>query len=159
MKLARTEQKEAYAAEQIQQMEAYCETIAGAVKEETANKEEESVLCKKIKETEETAARAAEEAERLAGQDQVCEKLLDEKKNLEQKIHTLEETKKQLERTTAERTQIAAQVTQLRKEEENLQADIATTAEYLAERDGAALLQEKYHQKLETLENFCCISA
>ena len=103
VKLARTEQKEAYAAEQIQQMEAYCETIAGAVKEETANKEEESVLCKKIKETEETAARAAEEAERLAGQDQVCEKLLDEKKNLEQKIHTLEETKKQLERTTAER--------------------------------------------------------
>lgn len=153
VKLARTEQKEAYAAEQIQQMEAYCETIAGAVKEETANKEEESVLCKKIKETEETAARAAEEAERLAGQDQVCEKLLDEKKNLEQKIHTLEETKKQLERTTAERTQIAAQVTQLRKEEENLQADIATTAEHLAERDGAALLQEKYHQKLETLEN------
>ena len=125
VKLARTEQKEAYAAEQIQQMEAYCETIAGAVKEETANKEEESVLCKKIKETEETAARAAEEAERLAGQDQVCEKLLDEKKNLKQKIHTLEETKKQLERTTAERTQIAAQVTQLRKEEENLQADIA----------------------------------
>ena len=51
VKLARTEQKEAYAAEQIQQMEAYCETIAGAVKEETANKEEESVLCKKIKET------------------------------------------------------------------------------------------------------------
>ena len=48
VKLARTEQKEAYAAEQIQQMEAYCETIAGAVKEETANKEEESVLCKKI---------------------------------------------------------------------------------------------------------------
>lgn len=47
VKLARTEQKEAYAAEQIQQMEAYCETIAGAVKEETANKEEESVLCKK----------------------------------------------------------------------------------------------------------------
>ena len=44
-------------------------------------------------------------------------------------------------------------MTQLRKEEENLQADIATTAEYLAERDGAALLQEKYHQKLETLEN------
>ena len=115
VKLARTEQKEAYAAGQIQQMEAYCETIAGAVKEEAANKEEESVLCKKIKETEETAARAAEEAERLAGQDQVCEKLLDEKKNLEQKIHTLEETKKQLERTTAERTQIAAQVTQLRK--------------------------------------------
>ena len=101
VKLARTEQKEAYAAEQIQQMEAYCETIAGAVKEEAANKEEESVLCKKIKETEETAARAAEEAERLAGQDQVCEKLLDEKKNLEQKIHTLEETKKRLERTTA----------------------------------------------------------
>ena len=153
VKLARTEQKEAYAAGQIQQMEAYCETIAGAVKEEAANKEEESVLCKKIKETEETAARAAEEAERLAGQDQVCEKLLDEKKNLEQKIHTLEETKKQLERTTAERTQIAAQVTQLRKEEENLQADIATTAEHLAERDGAALLQEKYHQKLEMLEN------
>jgi hypothetical protein len=49
VKLARTEQKEAYAAEQIQQMEAYCETIAGAVKEEAANKEEESVLCKKIK--------------------------------------------------------------------------------------------------------------
>ena len=47
VKLARTEQKEAYAAEQIQQMEAYCETIAGAVKEEAANKEEESVLCKK----------------------------------------------------------------------------------------------------------------
>ena len=44
-------------------------------------------------------------------------------------------------------------MTQLRKEEENLQADIATTAEHLAERDGAALLQEKYHQKLETLEN------
>lgn len=153
VKLARTEQKEAYAAGQIQQMEAYCETIAGAVKEEAADKEEESVLCKKIKETEETAARAAEEAERLAGQDQVCEKLLDEKKNLEQKIHTLEETKKQLERTTAERTQIAAQVTQLRKEEENLQADIATTAEHLAERDGAALQQEKYHQKLEMLEN------
>ena len=41
--------KEAYAAEQIQQMEAYCETIAGAVKEEAANKEEESVLCKKNK--------------------------------------------------------------------------------------------------------------
>lgn len=34
VKLARTEQKEAYAAGQIQQMEAYCETIAGAVKEE-----------------------------------------------------------------------------------------------------------------------------
>lgn len=33
-------------------------------------------------------------------------------------------------------------MTQLRKEEENLQADIATTAEHLAERDGAALLQE-----------------
>ena len=76
--------KEAYAAEQIQQMEAYRETIAGAVKEETANKEEESVLCKKIKETEETAARAAEEAERLAGQDQVCENCWNEKKNLEQ---------------------------------------------------------------------------
>ena len=44
-------------------------------------------------------------------------------------------------------------MTQLRKEEENLQADIATTAEHLAERDGAALLQEKYHQKLEMLEN------
>lgn len=44
-------------------------------------------------------------------------------------------------------------MTQLRKEEENLQADIATTAEHLAERDGAALQQEKYHQKLEMLEN------
>ena len=46
VKLARTEQKEAYAAEQIQQMEAYCETIAGAVKEETATKKRKAFFVK-----------------------------------------------------------------------------------------------------------------
>ena len=123
-------------------------------KRKRQTKKRKSVLCKKIKETGgEQRPGQPKRQKGWPGRDQVCEKLLDEKKNLEQKIHTLEETKKQLERTTAERTQIAAQVTQLRKEEENLQADIATTAEHLAERDGAALLQEKYHQKLETLEN------
>lgn len=61
-------------------------------------KEEESALCEKIKEAEHTEGKAAEEAEKLAGQDKVCEKFQEEKESIRRKILTLAEAKKQLEK-------------------------------------------------------------
>lgn len=60
-------------------------------------KEEESALCEKIK-AEHTEGKAAEEAEKLAGQDKVCEKFQEEKESIRRKILTLAEAKKQLEK-------------------------------------------------------------
>lgn len=153
VELARTEQKETYAAEQVQQLSAYCEEIGKAADEEAAKKEEENALCEKIKETEQAAGKAAEEAEKLAGQDKVCEKLQEEKENVRRKIFTLAEAKKQLEKTTDEALQLAGQLKQLQREEEKLQADRTATAEQMAKRSSAALQQEKFRQERETLEN------
>ncbi|MFQ7767775.1 MAG: hypothetical protein ACLRIL_05525 [Fusicatenibacter saccharivorans] len=65
------------------------------------------------------------------------------------------ETKKQLEKTTAERMQTARETaeTAAKRRRETCRRTAQTTAEQLAERDGAALLQEKYRQERETLEN------
>lgn len=153
VELARTEQKETYAAEQVQQLSAYCEEIGKTADEEAAKKEEENALCEKIKETEQAAGKAAEEAEKLAGQDKVCEKLQEEKENVRRKIFTLAEAKKQLEKTTDEALQLAGQLKQLQREEEKLQADRTATAEQMAKRSSAALQQEKFRQERETLEN------
>ena len=153
VELARTEQKETYAAEQVQQLSAYCEEIGKTADEEAAKKEEENALCEKIKETEQAAGKAAEEAEKLAGQDKVCEKLQEEKENVRRKIFTLAEAKKQLEKTTDEALQLARQLKQLQREEEKLQADRTATAEQMAKRSSAALQQEKFRQERETLEN------
>lgn len=153
VELARTEQKETYAAEQVQQLSAYCEEIGKTADEEAAKKEEENALCEKIKETEQAAGKAAEEAEKLAGQDKVCEKLQEEKENVRRKIFTLAEAKKQLEKTTDEALQLAEQLKQLQREEEKLQADRTATAEQMAKRSSAALQQEKFRQERETLEN------
>lgn len=153
VELARTEQKETYAAEQVQQLSAYCEEIGKTADEEAAKKEEENALCEKIKETEQAAGKAAEEAEKLAGQDKVCEKLQEEKENVRREIFTLAEAKKQLEKTTDEALQLAGQLKQLQREEEKLQADRTATAEQMAKRSSAALQQEKFRQERETLEN------
>ena len=153
VELARTEQKETYAAEQVQQLSAYCEEIGKTADEEAAKKEEENALCEKIKETEQAAGKVAEEAEKLAGQDKVCEKLQEEKENVRRKIFTLAEAKKQLEKTTDEALQLAGQLKQLQREEEKLQADRTATAEQMAKRSSAALQQEKFRQERETLEN------
>ena len=153
VELARTEQKETYAAEQVQELSAYCEEIGKTADEEAAKKEEENALCEKIKETEQAAGKAAEEAEKLAGQDKVCEKLQEEKENVRRKIFTLAEAKKQLEKTTDEALQLAGQLKQLQREEEKLQADRTATAEQMAKRSSAALQQEKFRQERETLEN------
>ena len=151
--LARTEQKETYAAEQVQQLSAYCEKIGKTAAEEAAKKEEESALCEKIKEAEHTEGKAAEEAEKLAGQDKVCEKFQEEKESIRRKILTLAEAKKQLEKKTDEVQRLAKRLKQLQREEEKLQADRTVTAEQMAKRGSAALLQEKYRQERETLEN------
>lgn len=151
--LARTEQKETYAAEQVQQLSAYCEEIGKTADEEAAKKEEENALCEKIKETEHTEGKAAEEAEKLAGQDKVCEKFQEEKESIRRKILTLAEAKKQLEKKTDEVQRLAKRLKQLQREEEKLQADRTVTAEQMAKRGSAALLQEKYRQERETLEN------
>ena len=153
VELARTEQKETYAAEQVQQLSAYCEKIGKTAAEEVAKKEEESALCEKIKEAEHTEGKAAEEAEKLAGQDKVCEKFQEEKESIRRKILTLAEAKKQLEKKTDEVQRLAKRLKQLQREEEKLQADRTVTAEQMAKRGSAALLQEKYRQERETLEN------
>ena len=124
VELARTEQKETYAAEQVQQLSAYCEKIGKTAAEEVAKKEEESALCEKIKEAEHTEGKAAEEAEKLAGQDKVCEKFQEEKESIRRKILTLAEAKKQLEKKTDEVQRLAKRLKQLQREEEKLQADM-----------------------------------
>ena len=48
---------------------------------------------------------------------------------------------------------LAKRLKQLQREEEKLQADRTVTAEQMAKRGSAALLQEKYRQERETLEN------